>query len=169
MFWSNDDWGGSVFYNSQAIENAKAQFSSNIVRAAMGIETSGGYFDDQSGNLARVEAIIQAAIDNDMYVIIDWHTSVANTQTSQSAAFFQQMASKWGKKYDNIIYEIFNEPTTQSWSNDIKPYAETVISAIRQEDPNNLIIVGNPTWSQEPNTACADRLNDDNVAYTLHF
>ena len=80
------------------------------------------------------------------------------------------MARKYGKK-PNLIYEIYNEPLrTADWTSVVKPYAESVVPAIRAIDPDNLIIVGTPSWSQDVDVAAADPLkNVRNVAYTLHF
>lgn len=55
------------------------------------------------------------------------------------------------------------------WSGTIKPYAQAVISAIRAIDPDNLIVVGTPTWSQDVDVAAADPIAGTNIAYTLHF
>jgi aryl-phospho-beta-D-glucosidase BglC (GH1 family) len=78
------------------------------------------------------------------------------------------MAQRYGDR-PNVIYEIYNEPEKVSWSRDIKPYAEKVIAAIRAVDPDNLIVVGTPVWSQDVDIAAADPIKDPNVAYTLHF
>ena len=73
-------------------------------------------------------------------------------------------------EYDNVIYELYNEPLDISWSNTIKPYALAVISAIRAIDPDNLIVVGTPVWSQRVDLAAADPITGySNIAYTLHF
>ena len=40
---------------------------------------------------------------------------------------------------------------------------------IRANDPDSIIIVGTPTWSQDIHEAAADPLAFDNVMYTLHF
>ena len=37
-------------------------------------------------------------------------------------------------EYDNVIYEIYNEPLDISWSETVKPYAISVIAAIREID-----------------------------------
>jgi len=69
-----------------------------------------------------------------------------------------------------VIYELWNEPlNTHDWSTVIKPYHEEVIAAIRQVDPDNLIICGTQSWSQVVDKAARDPLTFDNVAYTLHF
>lgn len=44
------------------------------------------------------------------------------------------------------------------------------IEAIRAHDPDNLIIVGTPTWCQDVDKAAASPITGDpNLAYTLHF
>jgi aryl-phospho-beta-D-glucosidase BglC (GH1 family) len=67
------------------------------------------------------------------------------------------------------VYEIYNEPETVSWTQQVKPYAEHVIAAIRAIDPDNLIVVGTPRWSQDVDVAAKDPIKDVNVAYALHF
>lgn len=71
--------------------------------------------------------------------------------------------------YKNVIFEIFNEPTKQSWTK-IKEYADKVVAAIR-EHSKNLILVGNPSWDQTPNQAIGAEIEDPlhNVAYTFHY
>ncbi|AYH48760.1 endoglucanase [Dickeya fangzhongdai] len=168
LFWSNNGWGGEKFYTADTVASLKKDWKSSIVRAAMGVQESGGYLQDPAGNKAKVEKVVDAAIANDMYVIIDWHSHSAENNRSEAIRFFQEMARKYGNK-PNVIYEIYNEPLQVSWSNTIKPYAEAVISAIRAIDPDNLIIVGTPSWSQNVDEASRDPINGKNIAYTLHF
>jgi endoglucanase len=79
------------------------------------------------------------------------------------------MARRYGH-LPNVIYELYNEPLgNASWPKVVKPYAETVIAAIRAVDPDNLIVVGTPNYSQHVDDAAADPIKDPNVAYTLHF
>lgn len=169
-FWSNNGWGGERYYNAGTVNWLKSDWKSTLVRAAMGVEDGGGYFEDPDGNEAKVRVVVDAAIANDMYVIIDWHSHYAHTHDwSQAINFFRRMASDYGHT-NNVIYEIYNEPKQVSWSSDVKPYAESVISAIRAIDPDNLIIVGTPTWSQDVDEASYDPIRGyANIAYTLHF
>nr|WP_315486462.1 carbohydrate-binding protein [uncultured Undibacterium sp.] len=169
LFWSNNNWGGEKFYNAGVVGTLKRDWKSTIVRAAMGVNDDGGYLQDPASNKARVKAVVDAAIANDMYVIIDWHTHHAEDYQAQSIAFFQEMARTY-KSYPNVIYEIYNEPLQVSWSGTIKPYANAVIAAIRAIDANNLIIVGTPQWSQRVDEASRDPITGyKNIAYTLHF
>ena len=135
----------------------------------MGVEDPGGYLDNNVSNKNRVVTIVDAAIDEGLYVIIDWHSHHAEDNTNEAVTFFEEMADLYGE-YDNVIYEIYNEPLDVSWSATIKPYADSVISAIRAIDPDNLIVVGTPEWSQRVDLAAADPItNYSNIAYTLHF
>jgi len=169
FFWSNTGWGAEKYYNADVVKWLKEDWNSKIVRAAMGVEDNGGYLTDPSGNIARVKAVVDAAIAEDIYVIIDWHSHNAEKYPNEAVSFFQQMAQTYGKS-NNVIYEIYNEPIGANWSNDIKPYAETVIAAIREIDPDNVIVVGTPFYSQNVDAAAADPITGyDNIAYTLHF
>jgi endoglucanase len=166
-FWSNTGWGAERFYNGSVVNYFRSNWNAGIVRAAMGVEESGGYLSDAS-NKTRVKAVVDAAISAGMYVIIDWHTHHAENYQQDAINFFKEMAQTYGTK-DNVIYEIYNEPLAVSWSGTIKPYAQAVIGAIRSIDPDNLIVVGTPNWSQDVDVASTDPIAGTNIAYTLHF
>lgn len=169
LFWSNNGWGGEKYYTANTVAWLKSDWKSNIVRAAMGVQEGGGYLQDPTGNKAKVKTVVDAAIANDMYVIIDWHSHHAEDNPNEAIAFFKEMASTYGNS-PNVIYEIYNEPLGVSWSGVIKPYANKVVQAIRAIDPDNLIIVGTPNWSQDVDVAAADPITGfPNIAYTLHF
>ena len=169
FFWSNDNWGGEQYYKAEVVSWLKLDWKTTIVRAAMGVEDPGGYLDNKTANKNRVKTVVDAAIDEGLYVIIDWHSHHAEDNTNEAALFFQEMANLYGE-YDNVIYELYNEPLDISWSNIIKPYAISIIATIRAIDPDNLIIVGTPEWSQRVDLAAADPITGySNIAYTLHF
>ena len=169
FFWSNDGWGGEKYYNSEVVSWLKEDWNTSIVLASMGVEDPGGYLDNKTANKDRVKIIIDAAIQEGIYVIVDWHSHHAEDYVDEAIIFFEEIASLYGDN-DNVIYEIYNEPLDISWSETIKPYAISVISAIRAIDPDNLIVVGTPEWSQRIDLAAADPiLGFPNIAYTLHF
>ncbi|WP_168559915.1 cellulase family glycosylhydrolase [Rhizobacter sp. SG703] len=169
-YWSNNGWPGARFYNASTVGWLKSDWKATVVRAAMGVDEAGGYLQDPASNKARLKAVVDAAIANDLYVIIDWHSHYAYQYQAQAIEFFQEMARTYGKN-NHVIYEIYNEPKNDaSWSGNVKPYAQAVIGAIRAIDPDNLVIVGSPNWSQDADVASRDPITGyANIAYTLHF
>ncbi len=168
LFWSNTGWGGEKYYNAQTVAWLKSDWKANLVRVALGVEEAAGYLTDAS-NKTRAITVIDAAIANNMYVIIDWHTHHAEDNKAAAITFFKEMATRYGN-YNNVIYEVYNEPLNISWSGVLKPYATDVIKEIRAIDPDNLIIVGTPNWSQDVDVAANDPITAySNIAYTLHF
>lgn len=155
------------FYNAGVVRWLKKDWKAGIVRVAVGI-AQGGYLEHPEAETARVTKVIDAAIAEGLYVLIDWHDHNAHEHEAQATAFFRKMATKYGAK-PNVMYELWNEPTKIGWSDVVKPYAERVTAAIRKIDRDNMIIVGSPTWSQDVDVAAADPVKDPNVAYTLHF
>ena len=168
MLWSQ--WGeGSKYYNANVIKTLVDDWKVNVVRAAMGVSTSvQGYITYPGREKAKITTVVDAAIENGIYVIIDWHSHDAHNEEAEAKAFFAEMAQLYGE-YPNVIYEVFNEPTQATWAGDIKPYCEAVIDTIRAHDPDNLIICGTRNWSQEVEEAADNPINDVNVAYTLHY
>ena len=169
LFRSIADDVGAPFWTADYVSGLVSRQNIQIIRAPMGVDEdwgAGNYFTNISRYQGLMNTVVQAAIDNDIYVIIDYHSHKANDNVNNAKTFFKYMAEKWGK-YDNVIFEIFNEPTSQDWST-IKNYADQVISTIRQYS-DNLIVVGNRSWDQYPNEAASNPINDKNVAYTFHF
>lgn len=161
FFWSN--WS-QKYYNSDYVNLMMDDFGCEIVRCSYGIQDDGVPYDRSCEPL--IEDVIEAAIDRGLYVIVDWHSHGAHKNPDEAVAYFGQLAEKYGE-YDNIIFEIYNEPMNVGW-NDIKTYAEIVIPAIR-EHSDNLIIVGTPNWSQQVTDAANNPVEGDNIAYALHF
>ncbi len=165
LFWSQ--WMGGYF-NPSAVRWLQSDWDCTVVRAAMGVG-SGGYLENPDAEKRKVMAVVDAAIERGIYVIIDWHDHEAQRHLPQAQAFFAEMAARYGK-YPNVIYETFNEPLQEaSWSKEIKPYHEAVIQSIRAHDPDNLIVCGTRVWSQRVDEAAADPILAPNIAYSLHF
>lgn len=172
---------GYPYISKAAFKTLRDSYSVNAVRLAMYTTEYYGYCDKagagdsqaqvQKTLKARIDTGVQAAKDLGMYVIIDWH--VLNDKTpqkyqSQAKKFFKEISAKYAS-YDNVLYEICNEPNGgTSWS-DIKKYANAVIPVIRANDSDAVIIVGTPNWSQDVDVASKSPLNYDNIMYTLHF
>jgi endoglucanase len=154
------------FYNEDAVKWLYKDWHATVVRAAMGVEPKNGYIANPEESKAKIEAVVDAAIKEGIYVIIDWHSH--HIRLDEAKIFFKEMAEKY-HQYPNIIYEIFNEPEYDSWA-DVKAYSTEVISTIRAIDKNNVILVGCPHWDQDINLPADDPIKGyQNLMYTLHY
>ena len=125
-----------------------------------------GYIDNPDWSKEKVKAVVDGAIKEGIYVIIDFHSH--NIRLNEAKQFFTEMATTYGR-YPNVIYEIFNEPDYESWD-EVKIYSTEIISAIRKIDPDNIILVGSPHWDQDINiVADAPLTGFTNIMYTVHF
>jgi len=154
--------------NKQGVQWLRDNWNANLIRAAMGITPSGAYLTNPDKAKAQVKTVVQNAIDLGMYVIIDWHEETAQNHQADSIAFFTEMAQTYGDT-PNVIYETFNEPLNVDWTTVLKPYHEAVVGAIRAVDPDNIIVLGTPNWSQYVDVAAQNPLTGTNLMYTLHF
>lgn len=154
--------------NADLVTLMRDTWGATVIRAAMGVEPSGAYLSSPATAERAVRAVIDNALRLGLYVIIDWHDHEAVAHVEESVDFFKKMAGLYGE-FPNVIYEVFNEPLQVDWSADLKPYHERLVSEIRAIDPDNLIILGTPNWSQYVDEAAADQVQGDNLAYTLHF
>jgi endoglucanase len=165
FFWSQ--WSeGSRYYNRNVVQWLYEDWHVTLVRIAMGVQF-GGFLENPSAEMARVRAVVEAAIAIGVYVIIDWHDHHAEQHIAEAKTFFGDVARMYGKS-PNVIFETFNEPMHQSWADVIKPYHQELVPVIR-EHSDNLIILGCRTWSQDVDEASHDPVEGINLAYTLHF
>ena len=87
MYW--DFWaGGYPFYNSSIIDALVDKWKVEIIRVAHGTATADQGTFERFNWKSYDDAVIQAAIDNDIYVIIDYHSHYANRETEDAKSFF---------------------------------------------------------------------------------
>jgi len=158
MFWNK--WTeGSRFYKSTTVDNLANNWKANVVRVAVG-----------DGNAQDAKNFMDWTNAAGIYVIADWHYH--DTDLNGASNFFRTVSGYAKEKgYTHVLYEVFNEPIKQSWT-EVKSYAESVIDVIRANDPDGIIIVGNPNYSADLASPRANPIaasKSKNVMYTLHF
>lgn len=164
------------YVNADFFKQMRDEWNVEIVRLAMYTAEYNGYCTGDENNKQTLKNVISEGVNHatnlGMYVIIDWHIlSDSNPLQNKEEAkkFFAEMADRY-QGYDNIIYEICNEPNSGASWNDIKTYANEVIPVIREKDQDAIILVGTPNWCQFVDEAAADPITGyDNLMYTLHF
>lgn len=165
FFWSQ--WAGE-YYTTETVKWLKEDWQCNVVRAAMGIDEGGdAYIANPDREKQKVFTVIDAAIAEGIYVIVDWHSHHAEDYVAEAKSFFDEVSKKYGDT-PNIIYEPYNEPLDVSWT-ELKAYHEDVLASIRSNDPDNIVICGTRTWSQRVDEVIGNKIDDPNVAYTLHY
>lgn len=161
------------YVNKDAFESL-SEYGVNAMRLAMYTDESGGYCN--GGDKSKLESLVfqgvDACKDLGMYVIIDWHVlreGDPNKYKDDAKVFFDMVSKKYAD-YENVIYEICNEPCNGTTWDQIKSYAEEVIPVIRNNDKNAIIIVGTPNWSQDVDIAADNPITGyDNIMYAVHF
>ncbi len=187
--------GGVPFpYTSSAVGNLVSQWHIEVTRAAMfpydpwniATGTAKSYDNNYPTwkwyNINLVNSIVQSAINNNIYVIIDWHAGEGNDTdpnvywtNGHVQEFFNYMVDKWGS-YPNVIYETVNSPVI-GWADNysqpgLKTFNQNVINLIRAREiadgyAPNLILAGTPTWSQDVDVAANDPLSGNLIAYNF--
>jgi hypothetical protein len=185
LFWHSSG-EGAPFYSTETVDWFVDNMKIGVIRAAMGIRylkdnsdaisASGstvlGYYDDAATSKRMIKTIVDAAIANDIYVIVDWHSHNATQELALARTFFREMATEY-KNVPNVIFELFNEPVTPGTSA-INSYSNAVLDEIRNAGNNNLVLIGSENWSSKPNTQASSWGTSDNgvtknVAFTVHF
>ncbi|MDQ0086644.1 endoglucanase [Paenibacillus anaericanus] len=159
------------YVNMETIQWLRDDWNINVYRVAMYTGENGYIEHPDLKN--KVKEAVEASIELGLYVIIDWHIlsdNDPNLHKEEAMAFFAEMAQLYAG-YPNIIYEICNEPNgvNVTWNDVIRPYAEELISVIRQYDKDNVILVGTGTWSQDVHHAADHPFAQDNIMYVAHF
>ncbi len=163
------------YVNKDAFQTIRDDWGGNVIRLAMYTDESGGYCSggDQEQLKTLIDNGVNYATELGMYVIIDWHilhdTDPLINQ-GEAEKFFAEMSAKYAD-YDNVLYEICNEPNGgATWAGNVKPYAEDIIPIIRKNDKDAIIIVGTPTWSQDVDIVADDPITgQSNIMYAVHF
>lgn len=175
LFWSSAADSALVYYTSQAMGLMVKDMGIEVLRFALGVAdekfdshkrsyTTGGANDQK----AMVKKMVYAAVENDIYIILDWHIESAQGYTNEAKEFFEWAAKEFGKTH-NVIFEVWNEPNGAQMST-VASHANQVIPIIRKYS-DNLILVGSPEWSSHPEQCATAGIQDSkkNFACTLHF
>ena len=167
------------YVNYATFDALHNEFGINVIRLAL-CTAEGGYCE---ATPERKEFMYQKVVEGikvatalDMYVIVDWHMVGAEDPNDknplyyldESMEFFGRITEEF-KDYNNILYEIMNEPNGSTTWADCKKYANQVIPIIR-ENTDGIILVGNPNWTSNLNVVMRSPLEGySNIMYTHHF
>lgn len=160
------------FITPENLRTLKNDWGANVIRLAIYVDVNGELVYDEFYDKLIIE-MVNLIIENDMYVILDWHIleeENPNSRKKEAITFFNTMSEIYADK-PNVMYEICNEPNGEdvTWNKEIKPYAEELIQTIRKNSPKSIIIVGTPQWSKKFDEVIENPIEQPNILYAYHF
>ena len=80
-------WGGRKYFNPAVVDWLAKDFKAGILRVAMSVQPQHGYLDEPEAQKQLVIDVVDEAIKDGVYVLIDWHDHNGYLHTAQSKAF----------------------------------------------------------------------------------
>ncbi len=159
----------SQYINYDTFKTLRDDFNVNTIRLAMYSDLNLGYSQELH---SKIDSGVEYATKLGLYVIIDWHIlndNDPNINKASAKVFFEEMAYKY-KDYDNVIYEICNEPNGDvSWDT-VKQYALEIIEIIRKFDNDGIIVIGTPDYCKNLEEVQKNPIEEyENLLYSFHF
>lgn len=156
-------------------------YGANVVRLAMYVDETNSYLSKPDYWKGLIKDYIAEIAAKNMYVLLDWHILKIDTNgnttgdpskyTDKAKDFFSEISSYCKQKnFNNVIYELCNEPLTGSW-NTIKNYAEEVIPVILANQPEAICVVGTDNYCQKILEPVSNPITKykNNVMYSFHY
>ena len=120
-----------------------------------------------------LDEAVNWAEELELHLILDNHTfnPAENTDPNVGSILekvWLQMATHYQNAYENLYYEVLNEPhgiDDALWN----AIQQDVVETIRTVDDTHTIIVGGAGWNSYNNLAAMPIYEDDNLIYTFHF
>ena len=99
------------FYNKKVLKTLKRDWHCTVVRAAIGVQPDedpkAGYIQNPTWAMSCLTPIIESAIKQNVYIIIDWHSH--HMYTREAKEFFGKMAQGC-PHWDQDIHLVANSP-----------------------------------------------------------
>ena len=159
------------FINTPLFKQLSEEWDCNLFRLAMYSRVYCSSPTEKEECLKLLHMGLEAAIEADAYVIVDWHIledSNPNDNREAAAEFFEMISSEFAD-CPNVIYEICNAPNGRTTWSDIVSYSEEIIPIIRKNSPDAVILVGTPNYDRALGDAVLNPLDFENLMYVLHF
>lgn len=170
---------GVAMVNTLAADNLNV----NCVRIPFHLNdgSGNGYLqatDKEAYYLTKMKPTIDAVMAKGWHCIIDYHAILnwdKESDLDNMLAFWTHIASKYANE-PRVLFEMFNEPispsgnpiTLATWTA-YRDRMQTVVDCIRSVAPNNIIIIGSPSWSTRINFAPQALFVGTNLVYSYHL
>ena len=160
------------YVNDALFAQLSSEWNCDLVRLAMYVSEYNESAAKKRQSLEVLEKGIEYCIQNDMYVLVDWHLMEASDPSvnlPEALDFFAYISEKYAD-CPNVLYEICNEPDWNASWETVKSYAEQVIPVIKANNPDAVISVGTPRYDTDLRSPAANPITGySNILYTFHF
>lgn len=169
------------FFTDDVISTLGYDWGCDVVRLSFpgDVNDDPEYAKKEEGFFNSICQMTDALIEQGLYIVIDWHIKECGDPMQYkdfAVDFFSRISAIYGDK-ENIIYEICNEPSGKHFDDEskdvdwtrIRKYAKAVTAAIRENDPDNLIICGTPNGCKDIDLVSESPVKGDNICYAVHF
>lgn len=138
-------------------------------------------FDHFAGEKAEIPAELIKMVQDIYYycnkegvhlILVYHYGKLFEYNTDYQIDRISKMWEQWlrnfqNKGYNNLLFELYNEPTLDRW---VWKYAiERIVARLRQTDQQRIFIVGGTNYNGYVQTLELGTLNDNRILYTFHF
>ncbi len=189
LFSQNKDFSDQFIDQFITNEDIKmiSEWGFNLIRLSVDynyLEDGSASFKNNQRKINKIDRIIQWAGNYNIHVILDFHNVPGftfewnllnkndiwdkNSLNRKMFLDFWEFFSEHYKDYDNIIYELLNEPAAPD-NNDWMKLAEETIHVIRINDPHHFIVVESNNWGKTETFTELKKFEDNKIIYSFHF
>lgn len=120
-----------------------------------------------------LDQVVDWTTELDLHLILDNHTFSVEDDTDPNVGIilekvWSQMAAHYLNAYDQLYFEVLNEPhgiSDAQWN----AIQQKVVEAIRKVNTKHTIVIGPASWNSYNNLKNMPVYNDDKLIYTFHF
>jgi endoglucanase len=159
----------SVFKMIDTLTNESHGWYARIIRLC--ISPGAWLGNPDSYYNSHLKPAVDYCVSKSVYCIIDWHYVADPAPNANSTVQFWTYVAPKFKTYANVLYEIYNEnsSTSMTWDQWKTTYAQPWVNLIRQQAPDNIVLVGGPSWSQHIGGSATNPVTGKNIAYVGHI
>jgi endoglucanase len=127
------------------------------------------------GFVARVAAVIDAAIERGLRVELDVHhyaslLEAPDRETPRFLALWRQIAERFSAHPEVLMFELLNEPNGAQWSGArLTELQRETIATVRESNPSRLIVVGPGNWNSIDGLRSWSQPPAENIAVSVHY
>ncbi|MEE4287637.1 MAG: cellulase family glycosylhydrolase [Mariniphaga sp.] len=127
-----------------------------------------------SSFLNRIKQVVDSALSNGLYAIINMHHHEAlyenpDSQKERFIAQWKQISAFFKDYPDSLLFELMNEPhgnlTPEKWN---EFYLE-VLDSIRTDNPERIVLIGTPEYGGLGGLPYLEIPDDENIILTVHY